>query len=67
MGKAVVTVDLNPMSRTSRTASITIVDNVVRALPLLLDALDGADAEMPAFDNRSNLEAAERAIRSRHD
>lgn len=67
MGKAVVTVDLNPMSRTSRTASITIVDNVVRALPLLLDALDGAEAEMPAFDNRSNLEAAERAIRSRHD
>ena len=35
MGKAVVTVDLNPMSRTAQQASITIVDNVVRALPLL--------------------------------
>ena len=35
MDKAVVTVDLNPMSRTAQQASITIVDNVVRALPLL--------------------------------
>ena len=35
MGKAVVTVDLNPMSRTAQQANITIVDNVVRALPLL--------------------------------
>ena len=39
MGKAVVTVDLNPMSRTAKQASITIVDNVVRALPLLCDAV----------------------------
>jgi len=72
MGKSVVTVDLNPMSRTSRSASITIVDNVVRALPLLLKALEspapgGAERDRPAFDNLSNLEAAERAIRSRHD
>ncbi len=35
MGKAVVTVDLNPMSRTAQQANITIVDNVVRTLPLL--------------------------------
>lgn len=69
MGKDVVTVDLNPMSRTSRTASITIVDNVVRALPLLIDAIENANpgGESPAFDNLANLEAAERAIRSRND
>ena len=36
MGKMVVTVDLNPMSRTAREAGVTIVDNVVRALPLLI-------------------------------
>ena len=36
MGKEVVTVDLNPMSRTSKKASVTIVDNVVRALPALI-------------------------------
>lgn len=39
MGKEVVTVDLNPMSRTAQQASITIVDNVVRALPLLCEAI----------------------------
>ena len=39
MGKEVVTVDLNPLSRTAKQASITIVDNVVRALPLLCDEI----------------------------
>ena len=39
MGKDVVTVDLNPMSRTAKQASITIVDNVVRALPLLCEEI----------------------------
>ncbi|MXV75891.1 phosphopantothenate/pantothenate synthetase [Candidatus Poribacteria bacterium] len=39
MGKNVVTVDLNPMSRTAKQASITIVDNVVRALPLLCEKI----------------------------
>ena len=39
MGKEVVTVDLNPMSRTARQASITIVDNVVRSLPLLCEEI----------------------------
>ena len=33
MGKTVIAIDLNPLSRTARAASITIVDNVVRALP----------------------------------
>lgn len=32
MGKNVITIDLNPLSRTSRTATVTIVDNVVRAV-----------------------------------
>lgn len=35
MGKMVVTIDLNPLSRTARTAGITIVDELTRALPLL--------------------------------
>jgi len=33
IGKKVITIDLNPLSRTARTADITIVDNVVRAVP----------------------------------
>jgi 4-phosphopantoate--beta-alanine ligase len=33
MGKFVITIDLNPLSRTAKTANVTIVDNVVRAIP----------------------------------
>lgn len=39
MGKTVVTVDLNPLSRTARAADVTIVDELTRALPLLAAAL----------------------------
>jgi 4-phosphopantoate--beta-alanine ligase len=35
VGKTVITFDLNPLSRTSQTANITIVDNVTRAIDLL--------------------------------
>ena len=35
-GKKVITVDLNPLSRTAKKANITIVDNIVRAMPLLI-------------------------------
>ena len=31
-GKKVITVDLNPLSRTAKSASITIVDNIIRAI-----------------------------------
>lgn len=40
IGKQVITVDLNPASRTARTAAITIVDNLLRALPLLTQEVD---------------------------
>ena len=33
MGKKVIAIDLNPLSRTAKTADITIVDNVTRAIP----------------------------------
>lgn len=33
MGKTVIAVDLNPLSRTAKSASVTIVDNVTRAIP----------------------------------
>jgi len=35
-GKTVITIDLNPLSRTAQTSSITIVDNVVRTIPLMI-------------------------------
>jgi 4-phosphopantoate--beta-alanine ligase len=36
MGKKVIAIDLNPLSRTARTAKLTIVDNIVRAMPNLI-------------------------------
>src|SRR3989339_429087 len=38
-GKKVIAVDLNPMSRTAQKATITIVDNIVRAMPLLIKTI----------------------------
>jgi len=35
-GKMVIAIDLNPMSRTARAATITIVDNIIRAVPELV-------------------------------
>jgi 4-phosphopantoate--beta-alanine ligase len=71
-GKDVITVDLNPLSRTARSASITIVDNLVRCLPRLCDAvirLDGrptaAARALRGYDHRRALVRAERAIRTR--
>ncbi|MEM0014092.1 MAG: 4-phosphopantoate--beta-alanine ligase [Zestosphaera sp.] len=37
LGKTVIAIDLNPLSRTSRAATITIVDNVVRAVPKMIE------------------------------
>ena len=36
MGKKTVAIDLNPMSRTSRASTVTIVDEVTRAFPELI-------------------------------
>ena len=67
MGKKVVTVDLNPMSRTAKQASITIVDNVVRALPLLCDEIRNfndstAQDTLKRYSNEAVLQKALRHI-----
>jgi len=38
MGKQVIAIDLNPLSRTARTATLTIVDELTRALPVITGA-----------------------------
>jgi len=38
MGKTVIAVDLNPLSRTARRATLTIVDELTRAFPNITDA-----------------------------
>jgi 4-phosphopantoate--beta-alanine ligase len=61
MGKKVLAIDLNPLSRTAQAAHITIVDNVVRAMPLLLDSVialkssTGLQEIVDGFDNSGNL------------
>jgi 4-phosphopantoate---beta-alanine ligase len=62
MNKTVIAIDLNPLSRTSRAANITIVDNVVRAMPALVEAARKLRGTMSLkkitdnFDNRKNLQ-----------
>jgi 4-phosphopantoate--beta-alanine ligase len=41
MGKKVIAIDLNPLSRTAQKASVTIVDNVVRAMPRMIRLAKG--------------------------
>lgn len=38
-GKKVVAIDLNPLSRTAQKAAITIVDNITRAMPLMVKTI----------------------------
>ena len=64
MNKTVIAIDLNPLSRTSKAANITVVDNIVRAIPSLIEAArklkDSTLLKKIAdnFDNRKNLEDA---------
>jgi 4-phosphopantoate---beta-alanine ligase len=66
MGKLTIAVDLNPLSRTSQRATVTIVDNVVRAIPNLTSMakrLKGAPASklkalVSAYDNERVLGAS---------
>lgn len=39
-GKKVITIDLNPMSRTSQNATVTVIDNIVRAMPQLIKTIN---------------------------
>jgi len=74
MGKKVIAIDLNPLSRTSMTATITIVDNVIRVMPLLLEKVRQFKTEkkkeelsqiINSFDNKRNLRESIDYISSR--
>jgi 4-phosphopantoate--beta-alanine ligase len=63
MGKRVITIDLNPLSRTAKAANITIVDNIVRAIPEMVIAAKNMKRTdesimnkiIKGFDNKLNL------------
>jgi len=57
-GKTVITFDLNPLSRTAKTADITIVDNVVRGMKLLVSACKKSKKKSSNFNNKKSLARA---------
>jgi 4-phosphopantoate--beta-alanine ligase len=69
-GKKVITIDLNPLSRTAKMSSITIVDNIVRVIPLLKEmvlSLKGKDMGyveniLKSFNNKKNLKESLKII-----
>lgn len=73
MGKTVIAIDLNPLSRTAQAASITIVDNVTRAMPKLVEAVKAMKALdrgqlaqiLERYDNKKTLADALRHILKR--
>jgi len=73
MGKTVIAIDLNPLSRTSRAATITIVDNITRAFPRLNSEVSRLKHEprervrdlVKNYDNKKVLSEALGLIKSR--
>ena len=69
MGKWVIAVDLNPLSRTAKAAHITIVDNITRTMPAIVEAareIKGSRSLkkiVDSFDNKKNLRESLRIIR----
>ena len=60
--KRIITFDLNPLSRTAQTADVTIVDNVTRAMKLLVSESKKSRKQV-TFDNKKNLKSAILEIR----
>ncbi len=73
MGKKVIAIDLNPLSRTAQFATVTIVDNIVRAMPALVKIAEEFKKEersrletlLANFSNKKNLGEAINLINQR--
>ncbi len=73
MGKTVITIDLNPLSRTAKTAQVTIVDNVIRAIPRVQYWIDRLKSEpvdtlkeiVDGWDNEFGLNEIQKVMCSR--
>lgn len=68
-GKVAMTIDLNPLSRTSRTATVSIVDEVIRAIPNIERFVGELRANpnerrrlIRDFDNQGNLKGVARRM-----
>lgn len=74
-GKNIITIDLNPLSRTSKMSDVSIVDNVVRAIPFMTKIakdLESQDEELlkeiiKDFDNETNLKESLELFKIKED
>ena len=64
--KMIITFDLNPLSRTAQNADVTIVDNVTRAMKLLVSASRKPRKKI-TFDNKKNLKSTILEIRKNRE
>ncbi|MHA1803357.1 MAG: phosphopantothenate/pantothenate synthetase [Promethearchaeota archaeon] len=72
LGKKIIAIDLNPLSRTALWADITIVDNIVRAIPLMNTLIqklkNSTKSELEEivrrFDNKKCIQASLELIKN---
>jgi 4-phosphopantoate--beta-alanine ligase len=75
MGKRVIAIDLNPLSRTAKKATVSIVDNILRAVPQLTEEvrqlsnkpLSDLEKILNEYDNQETLAGAVQEIRDHLD
>lgn len=68
-GKKVIAIDLNPLSRTARMADVTIVNNIIRAIPEMVNIAEElktwSEKELrDAVNNYDNREVLRKALKS---
>lgn len=70
-GKNIITIDLNPLSRTSKMSDVSIMDNIVRAIPFMTKIAEDLKAQdkkflmdiVNDFDNEENLKESLQQIK----
>ena len=70
-GKNIITIDLNPLSRTSKMSDVSIMDNIVRAIPFMTKIAEDLKTQdkkvlidmVNDFDNEENLKESLEQIR----
>lgn len=70
-GKNIICIDLNPLSRTSKMSDVSIMDNIVRAIPFMTKIAEDLKTQdkqvlveiVKEFDNEENLKESLQQIR----
>ncbi len=74
-GKNIITIDLNPLSRTSKMSDVSIVDNVVRAIPFMTKIASDLKSQdekllkelIEDFNNEDNLKESLELFKIKED